>query len=150
MGKQIIMTALEILINLCKKFEGLRLDAYRDSTGKITIGYGHCGPDITPSSKWTLARCEAVLEIDAQNAINAAIKASPVLELATPGQQAAVADLIYNMGVNRYVGHSVKPLIDAKQFNSAAVEIKKFCHAGGEVEPGLVARRMAESNLLSA
>ena len=144
------MTALEILINLCKKFEGCRLTAYHDTTGKLTIGYGHTGADVHIGLVWTQADADTVLLHDAQNAINAAIKYSPVLEFATPRQLAGISDLVFNLGIGGYVGHSVKPLIDAKQWNAAAVEIKKFCHAGGEVEPGLVARRMAESNLLSA
>ena len=33
-------------IALTKGFEGLRLTAYRDCAGVLTIGYGHTGPDV--------------------------------------------------------------------------------------------------------
>lgn len=142
------MTALQILINLCKQFEGVRLTAYKDGGGVWTIGYGHTGGDVHPGPVWTQAECEAVLIMDAQHALNAALRVSPVLKGATPGQQAAIGSLVYNLGVNGYVNHSVKPLVDAQKWQSAAVEIKLFCQDAGKVEPGLVARRLAESNLL--
>jgi lysozyme len=144
------MTALQILIDLCKRFEGCKLTAYKDGGGVLTIGFGHAGSDVHTNLVWSQSECEVALIMDAQHALNAALRVSPVLNNATPGQQAAVADLIFNLGVNGYVNHSVKPLVDAQKWHSAAVEIKRFCHAGGEVEPGLVARRLAESNLLSS
>lgn len=142
------MTALQILINLCKKFEGCRLAAYKDGGGVLTIGYGHTGVDVHLGLVWTQAECDAALVMDAQHALNAALRVSPVLKGATPGQQASIADFVYNLGVNGYANHSVKPLVDAQRWHSAAVEIKLFCHDAGKVEPGLVARRLAESNLL--
>ena len=33
-------------IGLTKGFEGLRLRAYRDCAGVLTIGYGHTGADV--------------------------------------------------------------------------------------------------------
>ena len=142
------MTALQILINLCKQFEGVRLTAYKDGGGVWTIGFGHTGAEVYPGIVWTQAECEAALIMDAQHALNAALRVSPALKGATPGQQAAISSLIFNLGINGYVNHSVKPLVDAQKWHSAAVEIKLFCHVNGKVEPGLVARRLAESNLL--
>lgn len=43
---------------LVKKFEGLRLTAYRDSVGVLTIGYGHTGSDVTAGMTITNAKAE--------------------------------------------------------------------------------------------
>ena len=131
--------------------EGCELVAYFDKPGKVwTVGYGCTGPDIKPGTTWTQAQAESALIDRVTGAYNLAIHASPILKTASPSKQAAITDLIYNMGLHGYVGHSLKPLVDAGQWHSAAVEIKKFDHAGGVVQGGLTKRRLIESNLLIA
>ncbi len=50
-------------INLIKKYEGCRLDAYKCPAGVWTIGYGHTG-DVQPGQKITPAQAEAILITD--------------------------------------------------------------------------------------
>lgn len=50
-------------INLIKKYEGCRLDAYKCPAGVWTIGYGHTG-DVQPGQKITAAQAEAILIAD--------------------------------------------------------------------------------------
>ena len=55
-------------INLIKKFEGCRLNAYKPvpTEKHWTIGYGHYGPDVTPGMVITQAQAEIMLGIDLQ------------------------------------------------------------------------------------
>ena len=47
-------------INLIKKYEGCRLDAYKCPAGVWTIGYGHTG-DVKPGQRITQAQADAIL-----------------------------------------------------------------------------------------
>jgi hypothetical protein len=51
-------------IALIQRFEGIRLTAYRDIVGVLTIGYGHTGPDVTPGLTITQPRAVALLQQD--------------------------------------------------------------------------------------
>ena len=46
---------------MIEKFEGLRLEAYRDIVGVWTIGYGHTGPDVTPDRVITKEEADELL-----------------------------------------------------------------------------------------
>lgn len=50
-------------INLIKRYEGCRLEAYKCPAGVWTIGYGHTG-DVQPRQKITQAQAEAILIAD--------------------------------------------------------------------------------------
>ena len=50
-------------IDLIKKYEGCRLDAYKCPAGVWTIGYGHTG-GVQPGQKITQAQAEAILIAD--------------------------------------------------------------------------------------
>jgi lysozyme len=148
------MNAIDIVINEIIKNpagcgEGCKLIAYWDKMGKCwTIGYGCTGPGIVEGVVWSQQYAEAMLRQRVTSANSAALHASPILATASPSREAAITDLIYNLGLGGYVGHSLKPLIDAGNWEAAAQGIKLFCHAGGVVLPGLVKRRKVESDLL--
>ena len=46
-------------IDLIKQFEGCRLESYVCPAGKLTIGYGHTGPDVKPNMMISQAQAEA-------------------------------------------------------------------------------------------
>jgi len=143
------MTALETLIKLIKTYEGCKLQAYWDDSGDCwTIGWGCTGEHINEDSEWTQEEADREMARRAGSALGAALKASPVLASESAGRQAAIADLIYNLGLYGYIGHSVKPYIDKKEWGLAAEEILLFCHSGGVVLQGLKDRRKSESNLI--
>ncbi len=50
-------------IDLIKKYEGCRLDAYKCPAGVWTIGYGHTG-DVQPGQQITQAQADAILIVD--------------------------------------------------------------------------------------
>jgi len=142
------MNSIEILIGLIKQFEGCRLKAYQCPAKKWTIGYGCTGSGITEGVEWNQRHADIELHTRAEKAIYDALKASPILLKQNPEKQAAIADLIYNLGLGGYVGHSLKPLIDIGAWEEAAKELMLFCHANGKIEKGLLRRREAEAKLL--
>ena len=61
------MTVNQRTLDLIKSFEGLRLDAYRDSVGVWTIGYGTtaaAGVGIEPAAGMKITEAEAAVYLD--------------------------------------------------------------------------------------
>lgn len=147
------MNVIDILTNLIKEFEGCKLKAHRCPAGVLTIGWGHT-QGVKPGDTWSQQYADAVLRQDANKALDDALHASPRLRNATPGQQVAVADFIFNCGLGGYKKSSFKRLIDAGDFNEAKHAVKLWCKAMNpktgkkETLPGLVRRRQAEADLL--
>jgi GH24 family phage-related lysozyme (muramidase) len=56
-------------INLIKSFEGCRLTAYVDTSGVLTIGYGHTG-GVTKGQTITQAQADEILKKDLANYAN--------------------------------------------------------------------------------
>jgi lysozyme len=130
---------------LIRKSEGLRLKAYQDSGGTWTVGFGHCGPDVTPNKKITMDEAEALLSDDANHA------ADSVLELTggnvNQGQLDALTDFVFNLGANRLRTSSLLRFHKAGNYAKAAAEFGKWVHCNGIVLAGLVKRRAAEAHL---
>ena len=51
-------------IELIKKFEGCRLEAYKCPAGILTIGYGHTGSEVHLGQKITQEQAEKYLKQD--------------------------------------------------------------------------------------
>ena len=141
------MSALDILLPLIRKSEGCVLSAYADPVGVWTIGWGTTGKTIIEGLEWNQATADLALIKRATQAINEALRVSPIL-IPYPSKTAAIADLIYNLGLGGYVGHSLKPFVDKGEWVEAASEIQLFCRAGGKILRGLQNRRLAEAKLL--
>lgn len=145
--------AKAILVELIKQFEGCKLKAYLCPAGKPTIGFGFTA-GVKMGDTMTQAEAEVRLSEEADSYLEAALRLSPRLRNATPGQQAAVADFIYNVGEGGYRSSTLKRNIDVGDFNEAKHSIMMWVKAtdpktGKKVTlPGLVKRRKAESELL--
>jgi lysozyme len=63
-------------------------------------------------------------------------------------KQAAIADFVYNLGIGSYTSSTLKKKVDANDWISAAVEIKRWDKAGGKVLKGLTIRRNKEADLI--
>lgn len=142
------------LLNIIKKYEGCHriqkdgsIAAYQCPAGVWTIGWGSTGSDIHSATVWTQQQADERLCKDAQKAVEQALKASPVLA-GTGAKLEAIADFVYNLGIGNYSKSTLKKRIDAKDWVSAADEIKKWNKAGGKVLTGLVLRRNDEAKLL--
>jgi len=141
------MSALEILIKLIKDSEGCKLKAYKCPAGIWTIGYGQT-KGINEGMVWTQQQADEDIIKTALQAINEAIKASPILATANMEKQAAIADFVYNLGITNYNKSTLKLRIDKGNWVSASTEIKKWNKSNGIILNGLVKRRQLEADLL--
>ena len=131
-------------VALVKKFEGLRLTAYRDSVGVLTIGYGHTGSDVSAGMTITNAKAEEFLTKDLQVAINCVSNA--LTALLNQNQVGALGSFTFNLGCGAFRGSTLLKRLNALENANlvASQEMPKWVNAGGKKLPGLVARRNAE------
>ena len=142
MLKKKIMTTTEILFEKLMEMEGLRVKAYRDAAGVLTIGYGHTkgvreGDRISPF--WA----KEMLEKD----VAEAEKAVKELHVArTEGQLDALTSFVFNLGIGRLKGSTLLKTIRNGGSKAAITrEFKRWVYAGGKRLRGLEIRREWEA-----
>ena len=131
-------------IDLIKRFEGLRLTAYKCPAGIWTVGYGQTGPNIKQGTTITLEQAEQLLVTSLIQYENAVDKYAGK---AHQNQFDAMVSLCYNIGVGNFSKSSVARLHKAGQYTGAAAAFLLWNKAGGKILAGLVNRRKAERNL---
>lgn len=139
------MTLSPAGLALIKRFEGLRLEAYRCSAGVLTIGYGSTGKHVTPGMKITEAEAEDLLLKDVarfERGVSERIQV-PV----TQGQFDAMCCLAFNIGLAAFGKSTLLRLLNASQYSKAGAEFDRWTRAGGKKLPGLTKRRAAERAL---
>lgn len=140
-----------IAASLARRFEGLCLRPYVCPAGYWTIGYG---------SRWLAngaAVCGRTAPITAAEADNLLMAALHVLQpeickLArvslTTGQEAALLDFAFNLGLSALAGSTLLRLLNAGQGAVARNQLLRWnhMHKDGELvtSPGLTRRRHAE------
>ena len=83
-----------------RESEGLRLEAYRDTVGVLTIGYGHT-QGVVEGARITKDEAEALLSEDLDVAIQDVAGAFPwALRLPEPAHEALV-EMCYQLGLPR-------------------------------------------------
>lgn len=131
-------------IELIKKYEGLRLASYVDSSGVWTIGYGHTG-DVKMGDVITKEEAERLLIQDlsvAENEIN-----RYGLNLCQ-NQFDALVSFVYNVGIGNFRKSTLLKKLQADPNDpTIADEFKRWIYAGGKVLQGLVKRRSDEARL---
>lgn len=133
-------------LNLLKILEGFRANAYQDVAGYWTIGYG-CrisDPSLYPNGI-SEQDAETLLMSHAQpteNAIN-----EHVTSTLTQNQFDALTIFTYNVGIEAFIESTLLRLVNDSNFAAAALEFKKWDHAGGKVVEGLLDRRLKEQTL---
>lgn len=131
-------------INLIKEFEGLRLEAYQDSVGVWTIGFGHT-KGVYPGMVITEQQAINYLLQDIDSHV-AGIFRYITVKL-NQNQFDALASFHFNLGPYILQNSYLLQLINSNQFSAAAEQMKVYNRAGGQVLPGLVRRREAEAKL---
>lgn len=126
-------------------FEGLRLTAYRDAVGVLTIGYGHTGADVKPGQRISTATALALLRRDAQSA-EAAVERAVKVPL-TQGQFDALVSLTFNIGGGALASSTLVRKLNAGDVKGAANQFLRWDKAGGRTLLGLSRRRRAERAL---
>lgn len=83
------------LITLLKRHEGFRASPYRDSVGKLTVGYGHCLDD----RPLTEDQATYLLISDAEAIYAELRQRKPVVERIDAARAAALTNMAFNLGV---------------------------------------------------
>lgn len=134
---------------LIKRFEGCKLEAYRDSVGVLTIGFGHTTaagpPDVTPGMKITQEEAERILLNDLR--VFEGYVSKFVKVKLSDNAYAACVSFCYNVGPANFAKSSVLKSINAGNMDDAARRFLLWNKAGGKVLPGLTRRRAAEAAL---
>ena len=137
------MEASEILIGKLKEFEGLRLEAYRDARGVLTIGYGHTGIDVRAGDRITPFYAGQLLRDDL-GATEAAVRRLRVAR--TQGQFDALVSFAFNLGIGRLQGSTLLKVIrSGGSRNQIRREFRRWVYAGDKRLPGLERRREWEA-----
>ena len=131
-------------IYLIKRFEGVRLHAYKCPAGVPTIGYGHT-VGVRMGQSITLAQAEQLLRDDLP--IYEVGVLSFVKQPLTQGQFDALVSFAFNLGVGALGKSTLMRRLNAGDYAGAAGEFGKWVNAGGIRLRGLVLRREAERAL---
>lgn len=136
--------------DLIKSYEGLRLEAYKCSANKDTIGYGNTfyedGRPVKKGDKISLERANQLFDfiIDKFAKKVKTLVKSEINE----NQFAALVSFAYNCGMANLMNSTLLKKVNADPNDpSIADEFKKWTKAGGKQLQGLVRRRQAESEL---
>ena len=133
----------ESMIAVIKKFEGLRLKAYKCPAGVFTIGYGHT-ENVCADSEISELMADQILRKDLQKFEQAINNLDlPLLQC----EFDALVSFIFNVGIGNFNKSTLKKLLSQKKFFYAAKEFDKWVFAGGKKLPGLQNRRNIERKI---
>jgi GH24 family phage-related lysozyme (muramidase) len=131
-------------VDLIKKSEGLRLDAYNDVAGVPTIGYGHTG-DVTLGDRITSEEAARLLAQDTEWA-EQAVSDNVDVPL-TQDQFGALTSFTYNVGEGAFENSTLLDKLNAGDYEGAQAEFGRWVNADGKQAAGLVQRRQEEAAL---
>lgn len=135
-------------INLIQSFEGLRTVGYLDQRGRVTIGYGHTNiydGSLKVGTVWSVEKCNNEFLEDLEE-FEVGV-AGLVTQTITDNQFAALVSFSYNLGVSSLKNSTLLALVNEGDFNGAANQFSIWDHVGGNENPGLLRRRLAERTL---
>lgn len=128
-------------LHLTEQFEGCKLEAYQDSRGIWTIGYGHTA-GVHAGATCTQQQAEQWLAEDIAWAASEVNKLVHVL--LTQAEFDALVDFVFNCGAGNFDHSTLLALVNKGDMKDAANEFEKWDRSGGKVVAGLLRRRDAE------
>lgn len=136
-------------LKFIKDNEGLSLVKYADLAGNFTCGYGHLitSKDNIPN-EITAEQAEQLLTIDCLRVVNRLNRFLKTFDVDI-NQNAfdALCDFIFNLGIGSFESSTLATHVKFEEWDKAAEHFEEWCHAGGKVVPGLLARRQREKEL---
>lgn len=139
----------KVAVPFIGRWEGLRLQAYRDLVGVWTVCYGET-KGVQPGDTYTRAECDAMLareSIAYRDGVHAAMTEAARSTLLPVGRDVAFASLAYNVGVGAAGRSTAVRRLNAGDVSGACSAIGWWNKAGGRVVRGLVNRRSEEIEL---
>lgn len=135
-------------IDLIKQYEGFRPEAYQDSVGVWTIGYGTTRINGQPVKEGMTITEDQALQLVKQEVNKLWSQIESIIKVSlNDNQMNALVDFAYNLGFNALKTSTLMKYVNESQFDKAADEFGRWVFAGGKVLPGLVKRREAEKRL---
>lgn len=140
----------DTMADLVKKFEGVKLQAYKDVAGIWTIGYGLIrypnGQKVKQGDKITQEQANEYFKQTLQKFAQG-VEDSVKVKI-NNNQFAALVSLAYNIGINAFKDSTLLKLVNKNPNNpDIKNEFMKWVNAGGKPVQGLVNRRSIEANL---
>lgn len=128
-----------------KEKEGLRLRAYRDIGGVLTIGYGHTG-GVHPGQVIDLKTANKLLLDDIQNVVE---ELTPHIHvLVTQGQFIALISLAFNVGAPAVIRSKMLRYFNAGNMEKMRIEFLDFNRVNRVPNDTLTKRRQSELDLM--
>lgn len=143
-------------VELIKRYEGLRLKAYKDSEGNWTIGWGHTSDqnlEVREGLEITHEQAEEILRIDIDEAA-AAVDRLVRVPLARH-QRDALVSFVFNIGEGQFKRSTLLRKLNAADYDAVPAQIKRWVYGKHPIThqkvvlPGLERRRAAEAALWS-
>ena len=131
-------------LDIIRKSEGLRLNAYQGMSGKWLIGYGHAA---TAAPGMTITEQQAVdlLRLDVE-AAETAIREFITVPV-TENEFSALVSLAYNVGIFAFKDSTVLREVNRNKTNAAADAFLLWNKSGGKAYAHLTERRQKERAL---
>lgn len=123
------------------RWEGVRYEAYQDTGGVWTLGYGHTR-GVRSGQRCSEEDAQAFLRSDLQSVETAL--AQKVTVPISQGQYDALASFVFNIGTSAFSQSTLLNKLQQRDYAGAAGEFPRWCHDNGRVINGLLARREAE------
>ena len=132
-------------LSLIKKLEGFRATPYKDTGGRLTIGYGHLIKPGESFSSISEAEAEDLLRADtamASNAVNSLVSVD-----LSENQITALTSFVYNIGTGAFQKSTMLRKLNAGDISGAASEFDRWVMVNGVYSQGLANRRSQEKSL---
>lgn len=141
-------------LDLIKKWEGLKLDAYIDPVGIPTIGFGTIrypnGKEVRLGDKISDVEAEAFLKFEVDESIKSLEDFLKGVKL-NQNQFDAIVSLSYNIGVGAFAGSTLLKKLKTDDLKGAATEFDRWnkgtINGVKQALPGLTNRRKDERGL---
>lgn len=131
-------------IDFIKEWEGLRLEAYEDVAGILTIGHGHTS-GVKAGDKISAVTAEQYLREDILTAERCV--SLEVTKKVSQKQFDAMVSFTFNLGTDVFRNSWVLKFTNERKCELVREQFMRFVYAGGEKIDGLINRREAEADL---
>ena len=136
------MRTTDKLLRKLMELEGLRLEAYRDAAGVVTIGYGHT-KDVEMGDKISPWWAKELLVNDIRE-VEEQVRALGVAR--TEAQLDALVSFAFNLGITRLKNSTLLRFIrEQRNMREIKREWNRWVFAGGQRLKGLERRRAWEA-----
>lgn len=133
-------------LDLIKHYEGFRAKAYICPAGVLTIGYGTT-KSVKKGQVINEATAVSYLTRDVtgfENAVNTLVKVK-----LNQDQFDALVAFVYNVGPTNFKTSTLLKELNAGRYDAIPFQMGRWNKGGGQILPGLVARRKSEGNLFA-